>query len=123
MKLKPIRIYCDGAGMRPDGKGSGFAWLRKDTREKHVERADGLTNNQAEYHAVLSALESVPSGSAVQIVTDSELVTFQVSGAYKADDPKMAELLNKVQRVIERKRLGVSVIWKPRTQNLAGKLL
>jgi hypothetical protein len=41
-----IVIHCDGAGSRPDGKGSGFAWIQPHTGEKHVEHVDGLTNNQ-----------------------------------------------------------------------------
>ena len=44
-----VRIYTDGAGKRPDGNGSGFAWVREDTRERHVERIPGLSNNEAEY--------------------------------------------------------------------------
>lgn len=123
MKQEPIRIYCDGAGMGLDGKGSGFAWLRENTQEKHVQRVDGLTNNQAEYHAVLSALEALPSGSQVEIFTDSQLVMCQIQGRYKAHDPKMAELLKKVQDVTARKDLKVTVEWKPRELNLSGNLL
>jgi hypothetical protein len=49
-----VVIHCDGAGSRPDGKGSGFAWIRPHTGERYVERVDGLTNNQAEYRALIS---------------------------------------------------------------------
>lgn len=45
----PIRIHVDGAGARPDGKGSGFAWIEEGTGKRHVCRQDGLTNNEAEY--------------------------------------------------------------------------
>jgi len=29
-----IRIYTDGAGSRPDGKGSGYVWFRPDNNGK-----------------------------------------------------------------------------------------
>lgn len=68
-----IRIYTDGSGARADGKGSGFAWLREDNGESHAEFVPGLTNNQAEYKAILSAFESVSKGSGVEILSDSQL--------------------------------------------------
>ena len=68
-----IRIYTDGSGARLNGEGSGFAWFREDTGESHVEFVGGLTNNQAEYKAILSALESVPTGNRVEILCDSQL--------------------------------------------------
>ena len=54
-----VRIFTDGSGQRPDGTGSGYAWLRKDTGEKKIVRKNGLTNNQAEYWAIISALENL----------------------------------------------------------------
>ena len=68
----PVKVYTDGAGMRPDGKGSGFAWIIPATGEKKIIREDGLTNNQAEYRAILSAVENVADNISVQIITDSE---------------------------------------------------
>lgn len=70
-KAKTIRVFTDGAGQRPDGRASGVAWLREDTGEKHTERIDGLTNNVAEYRAVISALKQLPSGSHVELLSDS----------------------------------------------------
>ncbi len=52
-----IRIFTDGSGSRPGGEGSGFAWLREGNGERRIVHEDHLTNNQAEYKAILSALE------------------------------------------------------------------
>src|ERR1035438_4217424 len=46
---KTIKMFFDGAGCRPNGEGSGFAWICPDSNEKLVQRVPGLTNNQAEY--------------------------------------------------------------------------
>ena len=43
-KKKPLLLTFppDGKSQRPDGTGSGYAWLRKDTGEKKIVRKNGL---------------------------------------------------------------------------------
>jgi ribonuclease HI len=120
---KPIRIHADGAGARPDGKGSGFAWLNLDTGEKHIEQHPGLTNNVAEYRGVISALKPVPKGSVVELCVDSSLVVSQLRGEYRIRDPKLERLATEVKTLVELKNLTLTVKWVPRAENLAGKLL
>jgi ribonuclease HI len=118
-----ITIYTDGAGARPDGKGSGFAWYRTDTGQKKITRQDGLTNNQAEYHAILSALEYLSKADRAEIWTDSENTCYQLKGERRIRDPKLAEINQQIQNLIENKQLTVSFVWVPRSANLAGKLI
>jgi ribonuclease HI len=118
-----IRIYTDGSGARPDGKGSCFGWLREDTGEKHIRREDGLTNNQAEYRAVLFAIESMPEGSCVEILTDSQLLACQATGLYKMRDTSLKELLLRMHDLVNEKKMTLRVNWIPRERNLAGKLI
>jgi ribonuclease HI len=118
-----IRIYTDGSGCRPDGKGSGFAWLRQDTGERKITRENGLTNNQAEYRAILAALEPLPKGATAEILTDSENTCFQLKGQRRTLDPKLAELNEKIRMLGKAKNLSVAFLWIPRRENLAGKLL
>ncbi len=122
-RSKPVRIFADGAGSRPDGKGSGWAWIREDTGEKQIHREDGLTNNRAEYRAVLAVVEALPKGASAEVLTDSDLVANQFNKRYKVLDPMLAELLAKVRKVVAGKKLDVTVSWVPRQANLAGKLL
>ncbi|MGH9718233.1 MAG: RNase H family protein [Candidatus Acidiferrales bacterium] len=121
--MKTERIFCDGAGQNVEGKGSGFAWFRESDGHKNREQVDGLTNNQAEYRAVLSALESFKPGASVQIVTDSELIVNQLRGKYKVHDPDLAALREKILRYVQKRRLSVTYSWVPRAQNKAGRLL
>jgi ribonuclease HI len=120
---RQIIIYADGSGARPDGKGSGFAWQRTDTGQKKITREDGLTNNQAEYRAILSALESVPRGGSVEIRTDSENICCQLNGQHRVLDPKLAEIYDQIQNLIEKNRLTVTFVWVRRGENPAGKLI
>jgi ribonuclease HI len=120
---KEIEIYTDGAGSGPDGKGSGFAWLNTTTGQKHIESIPGLTNNQAEYRAVISALKSVEEGSIVKIDADSLLVVSQLRGEYRIRDSKLEKLASEVKTIVEQKQLTVTFLWVRRSENLAGKLL
>ena len=88
-----IRIFTDGAGCRPDGKGSGFAWLREDTGERKIVREDGLTNNQAEYRAVLAAVQFLEPGSDAELLMDSGNICYQLRGEYRVRDPRLANYI------------------------------
>ena len=118
-----MKMFFDGAGCRPNGEGSGFAWLCPDTNERHVERVKGLTNNQAEYKGFLAALQHIREGSTVEMFSDSQLICSQFSGQYRVKDYALQELLSEVLALILNKRLKITLQWVPRAQNLAGKLL
>ena len=105
----PLIIYCDGAGSRPDGKGSAFAWIQPNTGKRQIEYVDGLTNNQAEYRALISALTAIPEGSIATVLTDSQVVWSQVIGNYRVHHPELAELLSQVHRLIEEKNLTIDL--------------
>jgi ribonuclease HI len=120
---KLIRIYTDGAGQRPDGKGSGFAWVREDTGEQHIERIPGLSNNEAEYRGVISALKHLRKGKHVEVLSDSLLVVSQLRGEYRIRDPKLEKLATEVKTIAEQKQLLFKVTWIPRQENRAGKLI
>jgi ribonuclease HI len=121
MKMKQFHI--DGSGSRPDGTGSGFAWVRIGTEEQRVYRVDGLTNNQAEYRALLSVLKHLNYGNEARIFTDSQLVCQQFNRRWSINDPKLIRLLDRAEELIEDKQLEIDVQWIPREQNVAGKLL
>src|SRR5216684_7110224 len=82
----PLKVFIDGAGSRPDGTGSGFAWVCTTTGERKVERVPGLTNNQAEYRAFVAALTALPDVSRAEIFSDSQLLCCQFAGQYKVYD-------------------------------------
>jgi ribonuclease HI len=121
-KPQPIDVFCDGSGAGPDGR-SGFAAFRPDNYERHVEFRNGLTSNQAEYHAVAAGLNLVPDGSSVRVLTDSLLVKNQLTGRYAVKDQRLALLRKEILRIRTEKRLKLRVKWIPRDKNLADALL
>ncbi len=116
-------FHIDGAGSRPDGTGSGFAWICLDSGRQRVKRVDGLTNNEAEYRALISVLRNEAPGSRALIYTDSQLLYGQFSGQYAVRVSRLGDLLSWARELIREQELEVELRWIPRERNLAGKLL
>jgi ribonuclease HI len=67
--------------------------------EKNAKCIGEHTNNEAEYEAILWAIEKVRERSCgkVKIFTDSEFVVKQVKGIYGRKDPRMAQYAKRVE--------------------------
>ena len=115
--------YFDGAGMRPDGTGSGYSWHIENNGIKMVQRMDGLTSNQAEYRGLLSLVKHLPEGTKATLYSDSQLVVSQVNKVWAVRDPELKRLLYLVRDAIQERHLKVTLKWVPRKENRAGKLL
>ena len=76
----------------------------------------GLTNNQAEYIAVIQALEFFEHfPEEVIIYSDSQLVINQIAGEWKIKDK---EILSYVETILYFKdKMNVSFKWVPRSAN------
>jgi ribonuclease HI len=116
-------FHIDGAGSRPGGTGSGFAWVRIGTAKQRIKRVDGWTNNESEYWALVSVLKYLAGGSRAKIYTDSQLVCQQFNGRWAVNDSKLMSLLSVARELIQDKSLDIEVKWIPRELNSAGKLL
>jgi ribonuclease HI len=116
-------FHIDGSGEAPDGKGSGWGFVYEDRNLERVKRIDHLTNNEAEYHALIAVLNYVGRGSSVLIFTDSALVSNQFNGKFRVNEPRLKRLLDEAKMLMEERDLEVEVKWIPRERNLAGKLL
>ena len=96
-----LTIFTDG-GARGNPGSAGIGAVIKDEQGRllaFVSRYIGrATNNQAEYQAVLAAMEEAQrfSPAAIDFFLDSELVARQLSGAYKVKNRELAPLFVKV---------------------------
>jgi ribonuclease HI len=91
-----LSAYTD-AGARGNPGPAAIAVLVFDGDKlirQHGDYIGKATNNQAEYRAVIKALELAKELGAkeLQLFTDSELVARQLSGAYKVKDAKLKPL-------------------------------
>ncbi|HJN38613.1 MAG TPA: ribonuclease HI family protein [Chloroflexota bacterium] len=102
-----VIIYTDGASRGNPGESSAGVMMW-DANGDPVGRLSlylgHLTNNQAEYKAVLAALLAsyVQGHQHVEFRLDSELVVRQLSGQYKIKDTKLKALASQVQNAAAR---------------------
>lgn len=116
--LPATSVYVDGAG----GPNSGYGYFVKETGESRYKAEPGLTNNQAEYAAVLAALERFAgSGPPVTIYSDSKVVVSQLNHEYAINSPVLREMARKAWGMMASK--NVEIRWISRRENLAGKML
>ncbi len=88
MQVKKVVIHSDGASQGNPGLAAIGATI-KDEQGKLIarisQRIGRTTNNQAEYRAIIAALEEAARLGAeqVELNSDSELVVKQIKGAYR----------------------------------------
>jgi len=101
-----IYTNSDGGSRGNPGRGAIGVLVRRDDNilEMHSEKIGNVTNNIAEYTALIRALELGIKYTTDEItcVMDSELVVKQLLGEYSVKDKKLLELFLKVQELQEK---------------------
>jgi len=114
-------IYTDGASRgNPGDCAYGFIVVSGDrVLARRSEYLGRCTNNEAEYTAVIRALEeALRLGiTSVRVYSDSRLVMSQLSGKWRARDPRMRRLLSRA-RELSSKFERVEFINVPREEAL-----
>jgi ribonuclease HI len=106
MEYKKLTIYTDGGSSNnPGPAGIGIVFY---SSKKIICKYSGYigekTNNQAEYGAVLKALEINEEkfkAKEIDFVLDSELVVKQLKGEYKIKNPELAVIATKIKEKIK----------------------
>ena len=114
-----ISIYVDGSG----GVNSGYGYFVKETGESFYEKKSNLTNNQAEYLAIIFALNKyVDSSDEITIYSDSKNTVNQLNHEFAINNEALRNLAREAWGVIG-KFSNLSIVWVSRKENLAGKML
>jgi ribonuclease HI len=114
-------IHTDGAVRGNPGPAAIGATL-KDEKGNLIasisRRIGSTTNNQAEYQAIINALEKASSLGArhIELKSDSELVVKQINGKYKIKKAMLRPLYQKVIQLIGSLE-GFKIAYIPREQN------
>ncbi len=114
-------IYADGASRGNPGPAA-IGVAIKDKRGKLItsisQRIGRATNNQAEYRAIIAALEEATRLGAkqVDIKMDSELVVKQVTGEYRVKKATLKPLYQQVKQ-LQGLLEGFTITHIPRQQN------
>jgi len=116
-----LEISSDGASRGNPGPASiGVVFRQKDGPElcEHAEAIGRATNNQAEYRAVLAALEHCDRWGVgrVHLLVDSELVARQLTGVYRVKSQDLLPIYQQVMHLARRLR-EFRVRHVPRARN------
>lgn len=103
--MKKLIINTDG-GARGNPGPAGIGVVIRDEKGRVVEKfgkylGDDLTNNQAEYQAVIEALRAAKSlgGTHLEFHMDSELAVRQLNHIYKVKEPGLQQLFLEVKNL------------------------
>ena len=116
---KQVLIFSDGGSRGNPGPAASAFLILSENCDLLVRNARYLglrTNNQAEYEALISALEAASKIGAKEVIChlDSELVAKQLAGIYTVKNSELKKLWRKVQE-IARSFKKISYINVPRT--------
>jgi len=114
-----LSIYVDGSG----GPNSGFGFFVKETGESFYKKEPNITNNQAEYMAIISVLKKF-SGTTDEIIiySDSKNTVSQLNHEFAINNDQLRNLARETWDLIA-KFPNLKINWIPRNQNIAGKML
>ena len=113
-------IYIDGASSGNPGE-AGAGIVIKDEKNKIMAESiyiGHMTNNMAEYTALLLALQKAEALSVddVYIYTDSQLVAYQIHGKYQIKNLQLKKYVEKAKNIIKHFRY-FDIKYIPRTEN------
>jgi ribonuclease HI len=118
-----LQIHTDGASRGNPG-AAAYAYTISAPGRDDIEEADPLgrmTNNQAEYTALVRALEHALEefGDDCRVVvhSDSELMVKQLNGEYRVKNEELKPLCEEARDLCRRFKGGVEVVYVPRSQN------
>ncbi len=122
-----LQIYTDGGSKGNPGPASiGVAYFSNGVKiETYREDIGNATNNEAEYTALVRALELVLKSSKIQatgykkieVFSDSRLMVNQVNGIFKVKEARLRDFIFKIRSL--ETEIGSPISYKdiPREQN------
>ena len=122
MRLKRAVIFADGASRGNPGPAAIGVTI-KDKRGRLItsvsQRIGRATNNQAEYRAIIAALEEATRLGAKQIdiKMDSELIVKQINGEYRVKKSTLKPLYQQVKQ-LQGSLESFTITHIPRQQNI-----
>lgn len=135
-----ITIFCDGATepVNPGGEGccafvafeGEVSGARGQPRPEPIKcayaligRSPEMTNNIAEWRAVLAALRWAENYLVlnpelqIEVRTDSQLVVKQANGVWGCHAEHLVKFRDAVQTILRREKRSIELVWVPREQN------
>lgn len=120
--VKRVIIHADGASLGNPGPAAIGATIKSEQGRLITTISQGIgrtTNNQAEYRAIIAALEKAIELGARQadISLDSQLLVRQINGEYRVKNAALKPLYQKVKRLLSLLE-NFTITHIPRQQNV-----
>ncbi len=121
MKTERVVIFTDGTAEPNPGPAAIGATIKDEQGRLITSISQPIgraTNNQAEYRAIIAALEKAIGLGAKQIEmrSDSELVVRQINGRYRVKKASLKPLYQQVKQLLSQLE-GSTITHIPREQN------
>lgn len=114
-----LSVFVDGSG----GSDSGFGFFVKETGQSFYKKESNITNNQAEYLAIISVLKKFSDvHDEIIIYSDSKNTVSQLNHEYAINNDQLRSLAREAWELMT-KFPNLKIQWIPRNENLAGKML
>ena len=114
-----LSVYVDGSG----GSDPGYGFFVKETGESYYEKKPNITNNQAEYLAIIAALKKFEgTDNEITIFSDSKNTVSQLNHEFAINNEQLRDLAREAWTLLA-KFSKIKLTWVPRNENLAGKML
>ena len=120
--MQQVIIYTDGGARGNPGPAAAGAVIIDDKNKTELKKylGDNLTNNWAEYEAVLLALAEAKKiglvGRAIEFRCDSKLVVEQISGNWKVKEPSLKPKVAQARALLA-DFPGSRFVYSPREKN------
>ncbi len=97
--------------------------LSKKQENHFTKKKAGITNNQAEYLAIISVLKKFSTNDEeIIILSDSKNTVSQLNHEYAINNETLRDLAREAWSLMS-KFSNLIIKWVPRKENLAGKML
>ncbi len=132
--MHKLIIHTDGGARGNPGQAAiGYLILDEDEGTKELASAGKTigvaTNNEAEYKAVIAALQylvdnqNLVVGKELELKMDSLLIASQLEKKYKIKEPRLRELAAACWRLFDQVGVKYHIVHVPRAQNAAADAL
>lgn len=106
-----------------DGSGDGHSIALFPGEEVFFSYERGASSNDAEFNAVILALENLPPRAHARIHTDSQVVVWHLSSAGPRRHPSYTRKKAQIEELIASRHLKIEIAWIPRKENRADRFL
>jgi len=106
-----------------DGSGDGHSIALFPGEEVFFSYERGASNNDAEFNAVILALENLPPRAHARIYTDSQVVVWHLSAKNPRRPGTYLRKKAQIEDLIASRHLKVEIQWIPRRENRADRFL